>query len=138
MRGFFVENLEDDVSFEGWRDENEWEGGVETGVTGEERVEYGDRVLAGEVDEEEILSYRWKRIEERNKKEEEKIKNHWANVKNLNYPYKSMAREHTVIHAEKNKNKGKKRLKILHWNANGIVGKINEIKNLIHEHKPDS
>ena len=31
----------------------------------------------------------------------------------------------------------KKRLKILHWNANGIVGKYIKIENLVREFDPD-
>jgi hypothetical protein len=82
-------------------------------------------------------SYRAERDEiKKNKKlVEEEI--FWNKTPPVNYPYNKIKVPIGDKKAEKIKKNNVKDLKFLHWNANGIVGKVNEIENLIREFDPD-
>ena len=60
----------------------------------------------------------------------------WDQLHNKNYPYKSSGGSVPIMRSTVKINTFKN-LKILHWNANGVTGKVEEIKNLINEFKPD-
>jgi hypothetical protein len=79
------------------------------------------------------------RIERLNKKitnqlaEEER---HWGSTPNVSYPFKRTPIIGERIKVNKNKNEIKK-LKILHWNANSVIGKNAKLETLIAQEKPD-
>ena len=145
---FYIETLEGDDSFEGETDgsvllfENEPLNEIrlidEKGKSG--RVEV---MFVGEGTEPiiEIKSYRAERLKRLKEKTDENYENYWNVSQNVSYPFKitkkapSLPKKKSIN--EKNKEKNKKKLTILHWNANGVVGKIENIKNMINEWDPD-
>jgi len=87
----------------------------------------------------EFPSYRKEREKIKKINKKVKLNKKWQKTPNVSYPFKSsgVIGVPKNVEDETNKKKIKKELVCLHWNANGIVGKVDEIKNLINEFKPD-
>ena len=67
-------------------------------------------------------------------------KENHSKTQNYNYPYKAGTEISQIITNNKNKEKKSKKnheLKVIHWNSNGLNGKLNEINLLLDEEKPD-
>jgi exonuclease III len=82
-----------------------------------------------------IRSYRSIREAKAYNLRQKELRDHWDSTPNQNYPYRK-----TNIEVKKNTVKEKRtdrELKIIHWNANGIVGKIVELSQLIAIEHPD-
>ena len=110
------------------------------------------RVVVGEEDDDgtpsiEVFSYRADRLKKKEILENKLLQDYWNETPLTNYPFKKLNLNAEKIiekinkkygsNSKKSKIKRKKTLKLLHWNANGIVGKIGEIKNMILEWDPD-
>jgi hypothetical protein len=82
-----------------------------------------------------IRSYRSIREAKAYNLRQKELRDHWDSTPNQNYPYRK-----TNIEVKKSTVKEKRtdrELKIIHWNANGIVGKIVELSQLIAIEHPD-
>jgi hypothetical protein len=83
-------------------------------------------------------SYRIERLNRARAREQEEEKSHWDSSPNVNYPFRRIPIiKENVSNKSKNQNKELKNLKILHWNANSVIGKNLKIKELIEQENPD-
>jgi hypothetical protein len=60
----------------------------------------------------------------------------WSSFVQVNYPFKKNLNPVSLVSSKKSEAVHKE-LKVLHWNANGITGKVDKIEDLIREHKPE-